>query len=317
MLTNRQFRESAIIRNAQPEPLDDRAEVTGPREWAILACLVLVLLAIAAWAVFGSVERTLQVDGVLVLPGERRAILSGVAGGVSEILVESGDRIDVGQTVVRVVLPDVEWRARAARIRAGLIEEELGTTEGPAPRLTEALSEVRAELAVLEAATEIVSPFAGEITARHVTRGQALSIGTPIADLRLGAGGRLEAVAFVTSEEALVLAAGMAAWVMIELPDRAVAERLEAVVEAVSPRRAALPDWLARLGVASGRGAETPGHVLRLSLRAEPGVELADGVACRIQIAQELTSPLRLLLPPAPRGTGPASVSDDRRTGRL
>ena len=61
------FRERAIVRNAQPEPLDDRAQVTAPREWVVLACLGLALAALVAWGVFGSVERTLRVDGVLVV----------------------------------------------------------------------------------------------------------------------------------------------------------------------------------------------------------------------------------------------------------
>ena len=64
-----QFRERAIIRNAEPEPLDDRADVAAPREWVVLAGLGLALAVLAAWGVFGSVERTVRSDGVLVLSG--------------------------------------------------------------------------------------------------------------------------------------------------------------------------------------------------------------------------------------------------------
>ena len=78
-LGSSRFRERAIVRNAQPEPLDDRARVTAPREWVVLACLGLALAALVAWGVFGSVERTLRADGVLVLSGERRTVRSGAA----------------------------------------------------------------------------------------------------------------------------------------------------------------------------------------------------------------------------------------------
>ena len=60
------FRESAIVRSAHLEPLDERAQLTAPREWAVLACLGLVLVAIVVWGAFGSVERTLRSDAVLV-----------------------------------------------------------------------------------------------------------------------------------------------------------------------------------------------------------------------------------------------------------
>ena len=68
-LGNSQFRERAIVRNTQPEPLDDRAQVTAPREWVVLAGLGLALGALVAWGIFGSVERTLRADGVLAVAG--------------------------------------------------------------------------------------------------------------------------------------------------------------------------------------------------------------------------------------------------------
>ena len=38
-LGGNRFREEAIVRSAHLEPLDERAELTAPREWAVLACL--------------------------------------------------------------------------------------------------------------------------------------------------------------------------------------------------------------------------------------------------------------------------------------
>ena len=78
-LGNSQFRERAIVRNAQPEPLDDRAQVTAPREWVVLAGLGLALGALVAWVVFGSVERTLRAEGVLVVAAGRMDAVAFVA----------------------------------------------------------------------------------------------------------------------------------------------------------------------------------------------------------------------------------------------
>ena len=97
-----QFRENAFARNAEPEPLDDRAQLTAPHEWAVLACLGLVVAAIIAWGVFGSVERTVRSDGVLVLSGDRHTLLSDMAGVVVEVVAQAGEQVDAGQPIVRI-----------------------------------------------------------------------------------------------------------------------------------------------------------------------------------------------------------------------
>lgn len=97
-----QFRESAFARNTEPEPLDDRAQLTAPHEWAVLACLGLVVAAIIAWGVFGSVERTVRSDGVLVLSGERHTVLSEESGVVVDVMAQPGERVVAGQPIVRI-----------------------------------------------------------------------------------------------------------------------------------------------------------------------------------------------------------------------
>lgn len=104
-LGSSRFRESAIVRNAQPEPLDDIGRLTAPREWAVLACLGLALAALVAWGLFGSVERTLRLDGVLVLSGERHTLRAGVPGTVAEVVSGDAGRIDA----VAFVAPEEAW----------------------------------------------------------------------------------------------------------------------------------------------------------------------------------------------------------------
>ena len=114
-LGSSQFRESAIVRNANPEPLEDRAQVTAPREWVVLLCLGLILAALVAWGVFGSVERTLRSDGVLVadvVPGATR-------------------RLDA----VAFVSPRDSWRLDAGMAARVAVESAAGVRRLPA-RLT-------------------------------------------------------------------------------------------------------------------------------------------------------------------------------------
>ena len=187
-----QFRERAIIRNAEPEPLDDRADVTAPREWVVLAGLGLALAALAAWGVFGSVERTVRSDGVLILSA------------------------------------------------AGAGTAEAGTT---------------------------------------------------------AAGGRLDAVAFVSPKESWRLATGMAARVTVDSRDGT--RVLPASLAAIAPRAASPPAWLT--GMRPGAPLPGRGHLLRIAISNPPGggalpAGLDDGTPCRIEIVLERTSPFRLAI---------------------
>ena len=102
-LGSSRFRESAIIRNARPEPLDDRAQLTAPHEWAILACLGLALAGLVLWSLFGSVERTLRLDGVLVLSGEPSTGRADAPG--AELVPGDAERIEA----VAFAAPEDTW----------------------------------------------------------------------------------------------------------------------------------------------------------------------------------------------------------------
>ncbi len=260
-LGNSQFRERTIVRNSEPEPLDDRAEVTAPREWVVLAGLGLALAALVAWGVFGSVERTLRADGVLVLSGERRTVRSGAAGAVTEIEAPAGRRVAPGQVIVRVAL---------------------------------------AQRAAAPAEATIVSPGNGVVAALLVMPGQTIPAGAPVADVVYGAARRMDAVAFVPPRAAWRLAAGMSARVAVESPEggRVLPARLAAIApRAASPPgwltrmlpHAGLParGHLLRIAFANPPGPGLPDDALR---------RLDDGTPCRIEVVVERTSPFSLLI---------------------
>ena len=113
-----QFRESAIIRNAEPEPLDDRADVTAPREWMVLAGLGLALAVLVVWGVFGSVERTVRSDGVLVLSGASEA----------RTAAPEGRRLDA----VAFVSPKGSWQLAMGMTARVTVESRAGIRVLPA-----------------------------------------------------------------------------------------------------------------------------------------------------------------------------------------
>lgn len=50
------FREKSIERVSSPEQLNDYIRVTNPSVWIVLLALVVLLVGILAWSIFGTVE---------------------------------------------------------------------------------------------------------------------------------------------------------------------------------------------------------------------------------------------------------------------
>ena len=56
------FREKSMNRVSSPEALNDYIRVTTPSVWIVLIALVLLLVGMLAWSIFGTVE-THAADG--------------------------------------------------------------------------------------------------------------------------------------------------------------------------------------------------------------------------------------------------------------
>ena len=291
---NKVFREEAVARRSRPEPLDDRLQVTAPHEWMVLAGLALSLLAFLAWGVFGSVDRRLSARAVLVQPGERHAVVSPVSGNVIEVLADVGDPLEAGQAIARVRLPEAERQARITRRIADAVEDRVWRVEGAAPLQEALLAAARNALGEVEilAGETIAAPHGGELVAHRLVPGQPVRAGETIAQLRGGAEGAWQALAFVSSQDAGKLAAGMAAEVQVALPGQPDSSTLDARVLEVSPRPAAAPEWLADLGLST----PAPSHLLRLALDDPSRLPLADGAGGVVRIVLGRQSPAALLL---------------------
>ena len=64
------FHNTVAEAKEEREQLDRLLTVSTPRERLLLAGIAVLLIVVAAWLFFGSVDRSLAVDGVLVEPGE-------------------------------------------------------------------------------------------------------------------------------------------------------------------------------------------------------------------------------------------------------
>lgn len=50
------FREKSLKRISSPEQMDDYIRVTSPSVWLILMAIIVLLIGIVVWAVFGTVN---------------------------------------------------------------------------------------------------------------------------------------------------------------------------------------------------------------------------------------------------------------------
>ena len=280
------YREQAIVSQGKTERLDVLLQVTAPHEWAILAGLALVLLGVGAWSVFGSIERRLTTECLLVRPGDRHAVLAELSGTVADVLVDTGDAVQSGQAVARVRRPELRRSIRIARARIDALETR------PAGEQLRAAREELADLEMIEEIGDvIVSPYTGEVTALALTPGQPVAAGAEVARIRTGPAGRMEAVAFVGPADGAQVAVGMAAQVLVPAPAGRGVSVLQADVMGVSARPTTAPAWFAGLGFP----APDHGHLVRLSLRSEPDRTLADGAPCRIDVVTLRQAPIRFM----------------------
>ena len=62
------FREKNLERLESPEQLNDYLRVTSPGVWMILSAVILLLIGVFIWAVFGRIEATTQGGSTCIVP---------------------------------------------------------------------------------------------------------------------------------------------------------------------------------------------------------------------------------------------------------
>ena len=63
-MNNQIFRKKSIDRMSSPEQLNDYIKVTNPGVWMALAAIVILLVGVCVWGVFGTLETKLSVAAI-------------------------------------------------------------------------------------------------------------------------------------------------------------------------------------------------------------------------------------------------------------
>ena len=144
------MRKAAIEKLASPEQLDMTLRVTKPVSWLAILTIAVMLSGGIAWAFLGTVYERVDGQGVW-LRGDVDAIKVTQNGRVGEILVGIGDRIQEGQEVARIELPDLANRVQEGRQRLDDAENSLRQEQGRSGQrlglLNQSLSDLDADIA--------------------------------------------------------------------------------------------------------------------------------------------------------------------------
>ena len=89
---NSLFREKSLKSVASPEELDDYIKVTNPGVWLLLSVIVIFLLGVIVWGVFGKLESDVDVFGRME---EGRLVV--YASGADMLKLQKGMRVEANR----------------------------------------------------------------------------------------------------------------------------------------------------------------------------------------------------------------------------
>ena len=280
MFGNPFLQDSGSSRNKYQQ-LDHLLRVTAPHERMILAGIGLVMLALVVWALFGSIVRSVTVDGILFEPGVRHELVSSEPGHLEAFLVGPGDHVEAGDPIARQSVPELDGETAVLRDRVEMLKTELRQVGGEGSGLPSLLTAAQVALVQMEARRSarelIVSPVAGTVTALRSAPGEYLPAGGGVAQLRETEDQPLQAVVQVAPRMAKRIQPGMRASIEVVMPDGAT-RWLDGEVASVT--RGPLPNWLPSLQPAVPNAT----HRVDVVLHHASDLSLPDVTPCRVRI---------------------------------
>lgn len=100
-----QFRQQALAKLQSPEGLDLPVRFARPQGWLVLSVTVVVMAAASVWAVTGTVASTVGAPAILTHGEGSYVLQSPVAGQVTAVLAQEGERLPANAPVLKVRTP--------------------------------------------------------------------------------------------------------------------------------------------------------------------------------------------------------------------
>ena len=112
------YRQEAMERLSSPEQLDLLMPVTSQRGWIALFGVALLLLIGMAWAIFGTMETTVEGNGLLMRFDGFEWVSATRVGTVIKTHVTDSDEVKVGDVLLEVAYFDEEGKEVVEEVRS-------------------------------------------------------------------------------------------------------------------------------------------------------------------------------------------------------
>ena len=113
--------------------------VTDRRAWLLLTAVALLIVAGLVWTIFGRAPETISGPGMIVPTGGFVDVGTGLAGTVSDVLVDPGQSVQAGTPLVALLTPSggtVKILASVDGVIATIVAKQGGITDPGSPILT-------------------------------------------------------------------------------------------------------------------------------------------------------------------------------------
>jgi HlyD family secretion protein len=106
-----------------PERLNTLVEVTHRRAWITLCAICLIIVDALVWSIFGSLPLTIKGEGIL-LKNKVTNIDAQGSGVLTDVIVQPGFRVKVGDVIAKLRLPDLENKVAIMESKRALLIQE-------------------------------------------------------------------------------------------------------------------------------------------------------------------------------------------------
>ncbi|MEQ8323099.1 MAG: NHLP bacteriocin system secretion protein [Vicingaceae bacterium] len=102
------FRKEVLEKLQSPDRLNEMVQITSPRSWLALIGIAGILLSLIVWGFMGSIPESVNGRGILIQHGGVIEVASSGSGAVNQIIAREGDRVEAGDAVAYLFIPELE-----------------------------------------------------------------------------------------------------------------------------------------------------------------------------------------------------------------
>ncbi len=167
------FRKEALNSIASPEQLDQQVRIVKPFHWIGVLGAVLLVTGVIIWGVFGNINSTIQMQGLVFPKAGVQQVICQSPGAVQNVLYGIGETVEQGD--ILAVVPDEECLAEIEKK-----QDEIAVA--PAAKKAELEEELEELYSDYESHSVICAETSGTIQ-NIVQAGEMLGEGDEVANI--------------------------------------------------------------------------------------------------------------------------------------